>query len=213
MLLVPTTVAIEKSLMRAALPSLVSAFIVALSSAPLAAQSAVAPPPAAPVASPAASARPAPEVGQMAPDFTAPWADASGLRATPVTLSALRGKVVVLAFYPADRSGGCTAELIKFRDEHAALFGEGTVVLPISVDSVSTHAAWSAEMKFPFALVADPSLAVAESYGSRNADKRYANRTIFVIGKDGRIAWRDMRFGALSEAAYMALATAVAAAR
>ena len=199
--------------MRSALLPLVSAFVVALASAPLAAQSPVASPLAAPVVSAASSARPAPEVGQMAPDFTAPWADASGARVTPVTLSALRGTVVVLAFYPLDRSSGCTAELIKFRDEHAALFGEGTVVLPISVDSVSTHASWSAEMKFPFALVSDPSLAVAELYGSHSADKRYSNRTVFVIGKDGKIVWRELRFGALSEAAYTALAAAVAAAR
>ncbi|HYW33000.1 MAG TPA: redoxin domain-containing protein [Gemmatimonas sp.] len=198
--------------MRFALLSFVSAFVVALPSARLAAQATVAP--TSPTAvTPTAVGSPAPVVGQMAPDFTAAWADASGARATPVTLSALRGKVVVLAFYPLDRSGGCTAELIKFRDEHAALFGEGTVVLPISVDSVSTHASWSAEMKFPFALVADPTLAVAELYGSRSAGKSYSNRTVFVIGKDGKIAWRDLRFGALSEDAYTALAAAVSAAR
>ncbi|MEO7181731.1 MAG: redoxin domain-containing protein, partial [Gemmatimonadaceae bacterium] len=58
--------------------------------------------PAAPAAAPEAPA--APEVGQAAPDFTAAWADASGARATPVNLAALRGKVVVIAFYPKDRT-------------------------------------------------------------------------------------------------------------
>ena len=187
---------------------LLTALSALLLSAPATAQSiAAAPAPA------SSGAIVAPEVGQMAPDFTAAWADAAGIRATSVTLSALRGKVVVLAFYPRDRSGGCTAELIKFRDEHASLFGEGVVVLPVSIDSNSTHASWAAEMKFPFALVADPSLEVAKLYGSQNADNTYANRTIFVVGKDGKVAWRDMRFGALSEAAYTALAAAVASAR
>jgi peroxiredoxin Q/BCP len=156
---------------------------------------------------------PAPEVGTLAPDFTAPWADASGAKASPVKLSDLRGKVVVIAFYPKDRTTGCTAELTKFRDDNAKLFGPGVVVLPISADSVSSHVAWSSEMKFPFALVSDPSLATAELYGSRGPGRPVANRTVFVVGKDGKIVYREMKFGALSEDAYTALASAVAQAR
>jgi peroxiredoxin Q/BCP len=160
-----------------------------------------------------APASPAPEVGQLAPDFTAQWADASGAKSAPVKLSALRGKVVVLAFYPKDRTSGCTAELTKFRDENAKLFGSDVVVLPISADSVSSHVAWSSEMKFPFALVSDPTLSTAELYGSRVPGRPMANRTVFVIGKDGKITWREMKFGALSEDAYTQLASAVAKAR
>lgn len=163
---------------------------------------------------PVAVAAPAtPEVGQLAPDFTADWTDASGARATPVTLSGLRGKVVVLAFYPKDRTSGCTAELSKFRDENARLFANDVVVLPISADSIASHVAWGSEMKFPFALVSDPSLSLATQYGSRMAGRPYANRTVFVIGKDGRIVYREMKFNALNEAAYADLAAAVAAAR
>ncbi|MEO8193716.1 MAG: peroxiredoxin, partial [Gemmatimonadales bacterium] len=132
------------------------------------------------------------DVGRMAPDFTMQWADSSGVRGTPFTLSKLRGKVVVLAFYPADRSSGCTAELIKFRDEYAKMFGGETVVIPISVDSLGSHASWAQEMKFPFALGTDPQLAVAKQYGSWNPAKTYASRTVFVIGKDGRILWRNL---------------------
>lgn len=165
-------------------------------------------PNAAPVAAPAG-----PEVGQPAPDFTAAWADGSGPRATPVTLSALRGKVVVVAFYPKDRSSGCTAELIKFRDQYSTLFGADVVVLPISVDSISTHASWASEMKFPFALVSDPQLTTAELYGSRSPGRPTSGRTVFVIGKDGNVAWREMKFNALNEESYTALAAAVAKAR
>ena len=158
-------------------------------------------------------APPAPELGQLAPDFTAQWADGSGPRATPVRLSDLRGKVVVLAFYPKDRTQGCTAEMTKFRDEYATLFGPDVVVLPISADSIPTHVSWASEMKFPFALVSDPSFTVADQYGSHVPGRATTGRTVFVIGKDGRITWRDMRFNALSEDAYKALAAAVAAAR
>ena len=173
--------------------------------------SAQAPAPATPPASPP----PPPEidVGKIAPDFTMDWADASGPIEKPVKLSDLRGKVVVLAFYPADRSSGCTHELTKFRDENAKLFGEGTVVIPISSDSISTHASWAKEMTFPFALASDLEGSVAKQYGSWNQTRGNASRTVFVIGKDGRILWRNLKFGALNETAYTELATEVAKAR
>jgi thioredoxin-dependent peroxiredoxin len=165
-------------------------------------------------AAPATAAAPAgPEVGQAAPEFSAAWADASGPRATPVALSALKGKVVVVAFYPKDRTSGCTAELTKFRDEYDKLFGKDVVVLPVSADSISSHVSWATDMKFPFALVSDPSLTVAEAYGSRGAGRPVANRTVFVIGKDGKVAYREMKFNALNEEAYTSLAAAVAKAR
>jgi len=164
----------------------------------------------------AGSATPAPagpEVGQVAPDFTAQWADASGARATPVSLGALRGKVVVVAFYPTARTSGCTAELTKFRDENAKLFGENVAVLPVSADSIASHVSWASEMKFPFALVSDPQLTVADKYGSHAPGRNTASRTVFVIGKDGTIAWRELKFNALNEESYAALAAAVAKAR
>lgn len=181
------------------------------------AQSAPAPVPAAapgPAAAPVASPPPAEiEIGRVAPDFTIEWADSAGVRAKPVTLSKFRGKVVVLAFYPGDRTSGCTAELTKFRDEYTKLFGSNVVVLPISVDSIASHVSWAQEMKLPFALGSDPQLAVAKQYGSWNPGRAWASRTVFVIGKDGRILWRNLRFGALNENAYTELAAEVAKAQ
>jgi len=169
---------------------------------------------------PAPAAQPAPpppppeiDVGKTAPDFTMDWADASGAIAKPFKLSDLRGKVVVLAFYPADRSSGCTAELTKFRDEYATIFGKSTVVIPISNDSIASHASWAADMKFPFALGSDPQLTVAKQYGSWNGTRSFASRTVFVIGKDGTILWRNLKFPALNEAAYTELAAEVAKAQ
>jgi len=168
----------------------------------------------APAAQPAAPPPP-PEidVGKVAPDFTMEWADANGPISKPLKLSDLRGKVVVLAFYPADRSSGCTAELTKFRDEYATIFGDGVVVVPISGDSIASHASWAGDMKFPFALGSDPQLTVAKQYGSSNPARPYASRTVFVIGKDGTILWRNLKFPALNETAYTELAAEVAKAR
>ena len=169
-----------------------------------------------PTTAPAAAPLPPPaeiEVGRVAPDFTMEWADASGPRSKPVKLSELRGKVVVLAFYPGDRTSGCTAELTKFRDEYAKLFGGETVVIPISKDDIATHTSWAQEMKFPFALGTDTELTVAKQYGSWSPGKASSNRTVFVIGKDGRILWRNLKFGALNENAYTELAAEVAKAQ
>ncbi len=180
------------------------------------AQTAATPAPstATPTAQPAAPPPPAEiDLGKVAPDFTMDWADANGPIAKQLKLSDLRGKVVVLAFYPADRSSGCTAELTKFRDEYATLFGDGVVVVPISGDSIASHASWAQEMKFPFALGSDPQLLVAKQYGSSNPARPYASRTVFVIGKDGKILYRNLKFPALNEQAYTDLAAEIAKAR
>jgi len=154
----------------------------------------------------------APALGDMAPGFQATATDSSG-RAIPVSLSDVRGKVVVLAFYPLDRSQGCTAELDKFRDEFSSMFGRDVVVWPTSVDTLASHASWAKEAHFPFAMIADPQGQVARAYGSVTAGRPYFNRTVFVIGRDGRIAYEDLRFGALSEDAYRRLAAAITAAK
>lgn len=190
--------------------SLIAALAATVASVPANAQNPAAPPAAA-VTPPAPPAEI--EVGRIAPDFTIQVADSGGIRAEPVRLSDLRGKVVVLAFYPADRSSGCTHQLTKFRDEYAKMFGAGTVVLPISVDSASTHASWAAEMKFPFALGVDSNLSLAKQYGSWTPGRTTSTRTVFVIGKDGTILWRNLRFPALSENAYTELAAEVAKAQ
>lgn len=166
-----------------------------------------------PAVTAASAAPPAPEVGQPAPDFSGPAANASGTRTRPVSLSEYHGMVVVLAFYPGDRTTGCTAELSKFRDEYSTMFGDGVVVIGVSADSLESHASWAAEMKFPFALVADPDLSIAARYGSAIPGRKYASRTVFVVGRDGTIRYRELKFGALNEGAYRKLAEEVAKAK
>ncbi|HEX9107573.1 MAG TPA: peroxiredoxin [Longimicrobiales bacterium] len=156
-----------------------------------------------------APAPPAPAVGVDAPDFTAPGANASGAAAQPISLSGLKGQVVVLAFYPKDRTSGCTAEMTKFRDEYRTLFPQGVVVLPISLDDMDSHVGWAKDMNFPFTLVSDAGGQIATKYGSLVPGRSYANRTVFVIGKDGKIRYEDLKFGALDQHAYDALAAAI----
>ena len=180
--------------------------------APLAAQGAQQASAGAPAAPPT---RVIPLAGEMAPDFTIQWADRKGPKAEPLTLSKLKGQVVVLAFYPADFSSGCTIEMSKFRDEYKTLFGDGVTVLPISRDSLSTHTRWADSMAFPFALGSDLDASVAKLYGSLGRPDRpnYLARTIFVIGKDGRIAYSKPSFNVNAQVAYDELAAAVAAAK
>jgi peroxiredoxin Q/BCP len=151
-------------------------------------------------------------VGQAAPDFTATATDSSG-RAIPVSLAQYRGKVLVLAFYPLDRSQGCTIELTKFRDEYKTFFGEGTVVLPASVDSLASHASWAKDAHFPFAMIADTAGVLAKEYGSAAEGRKYFRRTTFVIGKDGKLAYADLRFNPSSQDSYDKLQAAIKAAQ
>jgi len=159
-----------------------------------------------------AAAPATPSVGETAPDFTATATDSTG-KAIPVVLSKLRGKVVVLAFYPLDRSQGCTAELSKFRDEYATLFGDGVIVLPTSVDSLASHAGWAKDAHFPFAMIADTKSEVATKYGSQGGSRPYFRRTVFVIGKDGKIAYAAQQFNALAQDGYDKLAAAIKTAK
>ena len=179
-----------------------AALSLSLSTAMLGAQGAPAAAPAAPVAN-----NPAPVVGEMAPDFTAQWADASGIKAAPLTLKSMKGKVVVLAFYPLDKSRGCTIELHKFRDDYATLFGDGVVVLPTSIDTLASHVAWAKEDNFPFSMIADPKADLAIKYGSNGP--KYFKRTIFVIGKDGKVAYTNMAFNVNTQEQWDTLAAEI----
>lgn len=165
-----------------------------------------------PAGQPAPAAPATPAAGEAAPDFTASATDSTG-KAMTVSLASLRGKVVVLAFYPLDRSTGCTAELTKFRDEYKALFGDGVVVLPASIDSLGSHSSWAKEAHFPFALIADTKSDLATKYGSQGGARPYFRRTVFVIGKDGKIAYAEPRFNALAQDGYDKLAAAIKTAK
>ncbi|HYK93685.1 MAG TPA: peroxiredoxin [Thermoplasmata archaeon] len=123
-----------------------------------------------------------PDVGTSAPDFTAPTHDGGSLH-----LSALRGKPVVLYFYPQADTPGCTIESKGFRDEYAAFRAKGVEVVGVSVDSVDEQCAFAEKYSLPFPLVADSTKSVAQKYGVLNPRGR-ARRVTFLIDKEGKIS-------------------------
>lgn len=129
-----------------------------------------------------------PQPGDPAPDFTA-TTDAG----ETVGLSDLRGKKVVLYFYPKDDTPGCTTQACGFRDSHADFEAEDAVVLGVSPDGAASHAKFRAKHELPFTLLVDEDHAIAEAYGVWGEKKMYGRsymgviRSHFVIDEDGKI--------------------------
>jgi peroxiredoxin Q/BCP len=119
---------------------------------------------------------------------------------------------VVIAFYPADFTKGCTAQMQTFGDQYDTLFGPDVVVVGVSADSLETHRRFAASLDLPFRLLSDPDLQVARRYGS-SGDGGRPRRTVFVVGPDGRVKYRNLQFNALDPRHYTELGSAVQAAR
>jgi peroxiredoxin Q/BCP len=111
-----------------------------------------------------------------------------------VKLSDLRGKPVVLYFYPRDDTPGCTKQACGIRDAYDAFEERGAVVLGVSPDDVSSHEKFKRKYGLPFTLLADPGHKVAEAYGVWRERKLYGKlslgieRSTFVIDADGNVA-------------------------
>ncbi|QGQ19778.1 thioredoxin-dependent thiol peroxidase [Cellulomonas sp. JZ18] len=115
-------------------------------------------------------------VGDTAPDFTLPTADGG-----TVTLSQLRGQRVVVYFYPAAGTPGCTTQACDFRDSLASLQGAGYAVVGVSPDEVDKLAAFAAAEHLTFPLASDPSHAVLEAWGAWGEKKNYGRTVVGVI--------------------------------
>lgn len=124
--------------------------------------------------------------GKKAPDFTLPSSEGGR-----VNLKKLRGKPVVLYFYPKDDTPGCTREACAFRDSQAALRKKGAVVLGVSGDSVASHEKFTGKYKLNFPLLSDADRAVAKEYGAWGEKVLYGRkfmgmiRSTFVIDAQG----------------------------
>ncbi|MDQ2931394.1 MAG: redoxin domain-containing protein [Gemmatimonadota bacterium] len=153
-----------------------------------------------------------PNVGTQAPDFTAPASTRYGLLKNPLHLSDLRGKTVVLAFFPRSRTKGCTVQMESYRDRYATLFngGKGIVVVSISTDADTTQQSWARDANFPMVFVSDSAGTIGKAYGVIDEKNHYDTRVAFVLNPDGKIAYRAMPFKELTEGAYAELGSAVA---
>lgn len=125
-----------------------------------------------------------PAVGTPAPDFTLPSTSGES-----VTLSSLRGKNVLLAFFPLAFTGVCTAELCAFSAEFDAFASRDTVVLPISVDSVPTLNVFKAQEKMTVDLLSDFKREVSRLYGTLLEAHFFSNRAYVLIDRQGIVRW------------------------
>ena len=131
-----------------------------------------------------------PEVGTPAPDFALPTQNDG----ETVRLSDLRGKIVVLYFYPKDDTPGCTTQACRFRDMATEYTDAGAVVLGVSTDDAASHRKFADKFTLSFPLLADTEKAVSTAYGvwkeKNNYGKKYLGieRTTFVIDRAGNVA-------------------------
>jgi thioredoxin-dependent peroxiredoxin len=128
------------------------------------------------------------KVGDTAPDFTLPSADS-----TPVSLKDFRGKRVIVYFYPAAMTPGCTTQACDFRDNLSELEGEGVAVVGISPDPVAKLAKFRDEQDLTFPLLSDVDKTTLLAYGAYGEKKLYGKtvvgvrRSTFVVGADGAL--------------------------
>jgi peroxiredoxin len=130
---------------------------------------------------------PVPAVGSPAPDFTLP-----STAGKTTTLSALRGRNVLLAFFPLAFTSTCTQELCEMRDDWDQFADADTVVLPISVDSTPTLNEFKGKYSMKSDLLSDFKRDVARAYGVLLEDRFYSTRAYFLIDKAGIIRWEHV---------------------
>jgi thioredoxin-dependent peroxiredoxin len=132
---------------------------------------------------------PAPEIGDVAPDFTLPGID-QGVRGD-YTLSEFRGRNVVLAFYPGDFTPGCTRQMCSYRDHMDEFEGVKAVLLGISPQDVDSHERWAEKRQLPFPLLADTEKEVIDAYGV-GAPVLGVRRSVFVIDGEGVVRYKHV---------------------
>ncbi len=150
-----------------------------------------------------------PEPGDAAPGFELPQTRSRRVEAAgaPFRLRDERGSIVVLAFYPYDYTASA-ATLLRELSRRASVW-EDVSVAAVSGDSLARHLRFTAELQLPFPLLSDADLRVARRYGARDPGG-YARRAVFVLDREGRVAWRDLRFDPGEAASWKALDQAVA---
>jgi len=129
------------------------------------------------------------EEGKPAPDF-----ELQSDTGDTVKLSDLKGRPVVLYFYPKDDTPGCTVEACEFRDSYDVFRERGAEILGVSPDDVASHGKFKSKYELPFTLLADPEHEVAEKYGVWEERNSYGKksmgikRSTFIIDSDGNVA-------------------------
>jgi thioredoxin-dependent peroxiredoxin len=129
-----------------------------------------------------------PEVGMPAPDFSA-----LNQKGETITLSGLKGKKVIIYFYPKDNTPGCTTQACNLKDNYDALLAKGYVVLGVSIDNAKSHQKFIDKYELPFDLLVDTEKELVEKYGVWVEKSMYGKqymgtaRVTFVIDENGII--------------------------
>jgi thioredoxin-dependent peroxiredoxin len=151
-----------------------------------------------------------PEVGRRAPDFSLAWAnkDTVGAGEEPFGLWKTRGQTVVVAFYPRDFTPSGETMLRALATQQDSLAVHDLVIVGVSPDSLESHRKFAATLDVPFLLLSDPGQQVASRYAAKDAGGNN-RRAVYVIGPDGKVAWRDLHFAPNDPKAYRELRAAV----
>ncbi|AZG09132.1 peroxiredoxin [Pigmentiphaga sp. H8] len=134
-------------------------------------------------------------IGRAAPAFTAPGTDGD------LSLKDLKGRIVVMYFYPRDNTPGCTTEGQNFRDRYADFQAAGAEILGVSRDTLASHQKFKEKQGFPFPLLADPDETLCELYGVMKMKNMYGKqvrgieRSTFLIDAQGKLRqeWRGVK--------------------
>lgn len=134
-----------------------------------------------------------PDTGQAAPDFTLPGLEIRGDEAVRAdyTLSAQRGRPLVLAFYPGDNTAVCTRQLCSYTSGLEAFTGVGAVVWAISPQGLDSHEKFARKYDLAFPLLADEGLGVSRRYGITLGGATL-RRSVFVIDAEGIVRWKHV---------------------
>ncbi|OGC96088.1 MAG: hypothetical protein A2W25_08530 [candidate division Zixibacteria bacterium RBG_16_53_22] len=149
-------------------------------------------------------------VGDNVPDFKLPYATKDTIVFEGMSSRDLAGKTYVLAFYPADWSGGCTREVCTFRDALADFDELNVTVLGVSVDSPFSHRKWAREENLNFKLLSDQTHKFGKAMGVYNEERGVFSRSTFVIGPDGKVKYVDYDYSVRDNQDFEALKATLA---
>jgi len=152
------------------------------------------------------------KVGDPAPAFTLPFATRDSVDLKGLSSAELAGKRYVLAFYPADWSSGCTAEMCMLRDEFAGFEKLGVIVLPVSGAYVFSHREWAQYHNLPFRLLSDPTREFGRKMGVYREDTGMFQRSVFVVGPTGTLEYVDYEYSVKDRDDFEALRDALGSA-
>jgi peroxiredoxin len=149
-------------------------------------------------------------VGDNVPNFRLPYATKDTIVFEGIASRDLTGITYVLAFYPADWSGGCTREVCTFRDALTDFDDLNVTVLGVSVDSPFSHRKWAQEENLNFKLLSDQTHNFGKAMGVYIEDRGIFRRSTFVVGHDGKLKYVDYDYSVKDNADFKALKAALA---